>query len=63
MRLKIIRGLVAFGADRLTLSSLVQHPGLLPTKLSVVLYTSSSPVAPPEDDRYHTSPHRKLDLF
>lgn len=28
MRLKIIRSLVAFGADRLTLSSLVQHPGI-----------------------------------
>lgn len=26
MRLKIIRSLVGFGADRLTLSSLVQHP-------------------------------------
>lgn len=27
MRLKVIRSLVGFGADRLTLSSLDQHPG------------------------------------
>lgn len=33
MRLKIIRSLVAFGADRLTLSGLVQHPGIFPAYL------------------------------
>lgn len=37
MRLKIIRSLVAFGAGRLTLSSLVQHAGILPACLRWII--------------------------